>query len=52
MNQVHKVGLQLHTVETVDFLDACRRCDVDLGQLVTNDVDANEYQSVLLQFGS
>ena len=42
-------GLDADTVEAVDLLDAGRRGDVDLGQVIAEHVDADEDQPALAQ---
>src|SRR5512143_3031388 len=46
---VPQLRLQRDAVETADFLDAGRRGDVDLGEIVADHVDADEQQATPAQ---
>src|SRR5882757_1069012 len=42
LDAIPDLGLERHAVETVDLLQAGRRSDVDLGEIVADHVDADE----------
>src|SRR5215510_14386427 len=42
LDAIPDLGLERHAVEAVDLLQAGRRGDVDLGEVVTDHVDADE----------
>ncbi len=45
LDAIPDLRLQRHAVEAVDLLQAGRRGDVDLGELVADHVDADEDQA-------
>src|SRR5258708_15949048 len=49
LDRIPDPRLELHPVEAVDLLDPGRRGDVDLGEVVADDVDADEEQSLSAQ---
>src|SRR5882757_5121699 len=52
LDAIPDLGLQRHTVEAVDLLQAGRRGDVDLGEPVADHVDADEDHAEPRQFRS
>ena len=49
LDGVPDAGLEADAVEAVDLLNAGRRGDVDLGEVVADHVDADENQPLLFQ---
>src|SRR5260370_13549730 len=52
LDAIPDLGFQRHAVEAVDLLQAGRRGDVDLGEIVSDHVDADEEQPEPRQLGS
>src|SRR3954454_6563553 len=49
LDRVPQADFKLNPVQVVDFLDAGRRRDVDLGQIVSDHVDTDEDQAFFPQ---
>src|SRR5579883_3672732 len=51
LDAIPDLRLERHAIETVDLLHACRRGHVDLGEIISDHIDADEDQATPRQFG-